>query len=269
MIFKDGNKPKEYLVETALLGHGLVSVEDDEILSLWPKDAMLTWVEKGKIKIGTIEEFIPARRESSHWNRLDGLGVEKIHEENSNAFLTASGTMAVAKKIGCPVVVTAGMGGIGDIKAERLCYDLPALSQLGITLVATSPKDMIDISETLNWLTNHGVKVWGFNTDICNGYLLVLKSEKLQGKLTYENANKIEYGCNLILNPISEKNRLKDQSFLEQAIKSGKQAEEREEHYHPAANACFDKLSLGLSSKIQLQSLISNIKVAELVTKNR
>ena len=269
MILMDGNRPKNYLVETALLGHGLISVEDHEILSHWPKGAMLAWVEKGKIRIGTIEEFIPARQERDNWGRLDGLKIKEELDPNANAYLTASGTMAVAKEIGCPVVVSAGIGGIGDIKEERLCYDLPALSQMGITLVATSPKDMLDIEGTLNWLKEHGVKVLGFETEYCDGYILNLKSYKLSGNLSYEKANQLEYGCNLILNPIPKEERLKDESFLEEAIKAGKEAERIGEHYHPAANACFDRLSFGLSSKIQLKSLISNIKVAKMITKNR
>ncbi|HSH36577.1 pseudouridine-5'-phosphate glycosidase [Schnuerera sp.] len=269
MILTDGNRPKNYLVETALLGHGLISVEDYEILSAWPKGAMLAWMEKGKIRIGTIEEFIPGRQERDSWTRLDGRKVKEECNTNINAYLTASGTMAVAKEIGCPVVVSAGIGGIGDIKEERLCYDLPALSQMDITLVATSPKDMLDMEGTLNWLKDHGVNILGFETEYCDGYILSLKPYRLLKKLSYEDANQLEYGCNLVLNPIPKDHRLKDGSFLEEAIRAGKEAEEKGQHYHPAANACFDRLSFGLSSKIQLESLISNIKLAEIITENR
>ena len=177
--------------------------------------------------------------------------------------------MVVAKDIGCPVVVTAGMGGIGDIKAERLCYDLPALSEFGITLVATAPKDMLDIEATLEWLNDNGVQTLGFNTEYCNGYILTLDSYRLSGKLSSDNIDDLEYGCNLILNPILENKRIKDKYLLEEAIKCGKLAERIGEHYHPAVNACFDRLSSGLSSKIQLESLISNIKLAKLITKNK
>ncbi|HAE61338.1 MAG TPA: hypothetical protein DCG38_03250, partial [Eubacteriaceae bacterium] len=104
-----------FLVETALLGHGLLSVDNDLILSLWPDEVLLAWVENGKVKIGHISEFIPSRKNSKDWERLDGLAVKSKKYDNKNAFLTASGTMAVAKDVNCPVVVTAGIGGIGDI----------------------------------------------------------------------------------------------------------------------------------------------------------
>lgn len=50
--------------------------------------------------------------------------------EKQSGALTASGTMAVCVKMGIPVAITCGMGGIGDIKGEELCPDLPALQQI-------------------------------------------------------------------------------------------------------------------------------------------
>lgn len=260
------NKPERYLVETALVGHGLVSIKDEEILSVWPKEAMLSWIENGKIKIGNIEEFIPIRSKSEYYPRIDGSKVKLDLEGDMNGCLTASGTVEVAKAIGAPVVVTAGLGGIGDINAETLCYDLPSLAKSKTTLIATSPKDMLDIKESLDWLYKHKVNILGFETDICNGYILKLKPYKLKGKLSYDNANKLEYGCNLVLNPILEEKRIEEDFLLEEAIKCGKQAEENGEDYHSAANLCFDRLSQGVSSQIQLESLISNIKLAQLIT---
>ena len=52
----------EYFIETALLTHGLVSLGEEEILSLWPwKDKKLVWLENGKICHGTMEEYFPLR----------------------------------------------------------------------------------------------------------------------------------------------------------------------------------------------------------------
>lgn len=269
MNLKDGNKSKRYLVETALLGHGLISIRDDEILELWPDGASLAWVEKGEIRIGTIQEFIPSRSKSDDWKRLDGLMIKQGLSNNINAFLTASATMVVAKEVGYPLVVSAGIGGIGNIKSEKFCYDLTALANLGISLVATSPKDMLDIEGTFDWLKNKGVRILGFDRDYCNGYLMILNNIKLAGELNINNINNFKLGYNLILNHIPENKRIKDLSFLTKAIKVGENAEEDGKNYHPAVNAAFDQLSLGNSSKIQLESLISNIRVAELIVKNK
>lgn len=93
----------EYLVESALLTHGLKSVSNETI---------------------------------------------KLVEKQSGA-LTASGTMAVCVKMGIPVAITCGMGGIGDIKGEELCPDLPALQQIPVVLISAGPKDMLDRKATI------------------------------------------------------------------------------------------------------------------------
>ena len=49
---------------------------------------------------------------------------------------------------------------------------------------------------------------------------------------------------------------------MTEAIKAGRHAEDNGQHYHPAANKRLDILSLGLSSKIQLESFITNIDIA-------
>ena len=105
--------------------------------------------------------------------------------------------MAVAKKINCNIVVTAGIGGIGDIKTEKLSYDLPALSKMGITLVATSPKDMLDIPGTFDYLHENGVNTYGYNRQDCNGYIFVLEPVKLKKRISEADLSNIPAGCNL------------------------------------------------------------------------
>lgn len=262
MNLMDGNKKMNYLVETALLGHGLVSTEDDLIISLFPEDALLAWIENGEIRIDNVSEFMLARKQYDLWKRFDGEAVLKHEYKGENAFLTASGTMAVAKKMNCKIVVTAGIGGIGDIKDEQCSYDLPALSEMGITLVATAPKDMLDIKGTLNWLQEHQVHTYGFNTEVCTGYIFELEPIYLEKEITEADLKKINPGCNLILNPILPDKRLKELALLEGGIAAGKMAEKIGEAYHPAANAFFDKSSNGYSSLIQLKALIENINIA-------
>ncbi|QRN86392.1 pseudouridine-5'-phosphate glycosidase [Clostridia bacterium] len=266
MNLTDGNKTINFLVETALLGHGLVSIEDDLIISLFPKDAQLAWIENGEIKIDTISKFILARKQYDLWKRFDGEAVLKHDYKGENAFLTASGTMAVAQKMNCQVVVTAGIGGIGDIKEEQCSYDLPALSEMGITLVATSPKDMLDIRGTLNWLHENQVHTYGFNTEVCTGYIFELEPIYLEKEITEADLMNIIPGCNLILNPILPDKRLNDATLLEGGIDAGKKAENIGEAYHPAANAFFDRSSKGYSSLIQLKALIENINIAKNIT---
>ncbi len=103
-------------METALLTHGLVSLSDRDILALWPwKTERLVWIEKGVLSRGTLREYLPARSCAREMIRIDrNMFPAALSEEMSGA-LTASGTMAAAQKMGVPIAMTAGMGGIGDI----------------------------------------------------------------------------------------------------------------------------------------------------------
>ena len=65
------NKNK-YLIETALLTHGLYSVSDEELVKLWePEEKSIVWLKKGKIKIGDIEEYLPLRKRSKEVARIN------------------------------------------------------------------------------------------------------------------------------------------------------------------------------------------------------
>ena len=150
-----------FLVETCLLTHGLRSIADDEILSAWPDGlSCITWVDEGSIRIGSAAEYILFRRRCRElgFGRIDSEGLEEALSSGGSGALTASGTMAVCERLGVPLAVTCGMGGICDIKGEELCPDLPALRDIPVSLIATAPKDMLDIEATLRWLANNGVR---------------------------------------------------------------------------------------------------------------
>ncbi|MGB4504573.1 MAG: pseudouridine-5'-phosphate glycosidase [Syntrophaceticus sp.] len=251
-----------FIVETALLGQGLVSVSSNQIKELWPDDALVSWLQRGRIVLGSMVGFLHYKDQTESWQRLDGLTLYEGIKEGVNGFLTASATMAVARDLGYPIVVSAGIGGIGDIIEERLCYDLPALAKTKITLVATSPKDMLDIPGTIGWLHKNGVKTFGVGTEYCDGYVFVGQKTKLMQALSHDELGLIVGGHNLILNPIPHEKRLQNSDYLREAIKAGKLEEQNGGHYHPAANRRLDELSQGRSSIIQLQSLIANIDVA-------
>ena len=251
-----------FIVETALLGQGLFSVNSNQIKNLWPDYALLTWLQKGRMVVGSIEEFLHYKNETVSWQRLDGLTLYEGMKGGVDGFLTASATIVVARDLGYPIVVSAGLGGIGDIIEEQLCFDLPALAETEITLVATSPKDMLDIPGTIDWLHKNGVKTFGVGTEYCDGYVFVGAKTQLMQVLSHDELGLIVRGHNLILNPIPHEKRLQNTDYLREAITAGKLAEQNGEPYHPAANRRLDELSQGWSSIIQLESLIANTLVA-------
>ena len=249
----------EHLVETALLTHGLRSVTNEAIRRVWTDEAEnLVWISKGEIVIGTMERYLKFRTETQKLIRIDRGMLEQALKEGLSGALTASGTMAVCLRYKIPLAVTCGMGGIGDIKGEELCPDLPALAELPVALLSAGPKDMLDRQGTIDWLTGHGVTVLGTERGYCTGYLITGEKVKLQG--VYEG------GCRaplLILNEIPESRRIPDREILAEAVRAGKKAEQTGRYYHPAVNGRIDELTGGYSSKIQLEALFSNVQFAE------
>ena len=135
----------KYLIETALLTHGLRSLTNNYLLENWTlPEALIAWIYKGEIKIGTITKYLSFRTEAQSAIRIDCSILENALKNGVSGALTASGTMAVCKKLGIPAAVTCGMGGIGEIKGEELCPDLPALAEIPIILISTGPKDMLE-----------------------------------------------------------------------------------------------------------------------------
>ena len=257
---------RKFLVESALLTHGLVSVSQEELRSLWPSEIdCIAWVDQGRVVIGPIEQFLPFRQRAAELCRISWEDLPGALEKGVSGALTASGTMAVCQQMGLPLAVTCGMGGIGDIKGEELCPDLPALRDIPVALLSTSPKDMLDIPATIHWLTGAGVQVLGIGTDRCTGYIFSSADVPLSGAFTGSRLPADSRRL-LLLNPIPEEERVQDLSLLAQGIAAGKQAEAEGRYYHPAANAAFDRLTGGLSSRLQLHSIIANARLAQALT---
>ena len=197
----------EYLVESALLTHGLKSVSNETIKKEWQDPGKkITWIDHGEIRIGDIDEFLEFRSRAAAYPRIDCDLLEKALVEKQSGALTASGTMAVCVKMGIPVAITCGMGGIGDIKGEELCPDLPALQQIPVVLISAGPKDMLDRKATIDWLISHGVKVIGTERNYCTGYVFCGEKVELQGKA--ENSAETVKPPMLIINEIPEERRI-------------------------------------------------------------
>jgi pseudouridine-5'-phosphate glycosidase len=268
MNLKDGNKMKEaipFLIETALLTHGVTAISNEELLKCLPPEfPLLVWVDKGKIILGGNADFLSFRDRAAELIRIDESKLEEACAKKLSGALTASGTMAVAAKWGVPLAVTAGMGGIDNPEGGQICSDLTALVSLPVTLIATSPKDMLDIAATIKWLTSRGVKVLGSVRDVCDGYVFVGEKVKLCGKLTSSISISEKM---LILNGISPDKRIQDREILAQAVAKGAEAKARGQFFHPAVNAALDEATGGESGRIQLESLVANLYLAASLSK--
>lgn len=254
-----------FLVETCLLTHGLRSVTDEILLQAWPKELnCIAWIDRGRVRIGSMADFIPFRRRASEVRRISCNSYSDAIKNGISGALTASGTMRVCQEVGIPLAVTCGMGGLCDIRGEELCPDLPALEQIPVSLISAGPKDMLDVAGTIGWLQERGVQVLGTNSDRYTGYIFRSTDVPLSGTI----GEKLPQppGKLLIINPIPEADRIQDLAYLQKGIEAGREAEMRGGMFHPAANAAYDELSDGWSSVIQMQGLIANARLAEKLT---
>lgn len=262
MIWMAGNNTR-FLVESALLSHGLVSVTDEDLLHAWPfSEQNIAWVEEGAIKIGTLQHFLRFRNGTDSTHRIDCNFLPAALSQGATGALTASGTMAVCQKMGIRLAVTCGIGGICDIEAEKLCPDLPALEKIPVALISSGPKDMIDVPATFEWLAEHGVMVCSVNQARYTGY--IFKSTNVPVHQTeLVDIALAQTRPLLIVNPIPDEKKIEDLAILQAGIIAGKKAEAEGKYYHPAANLEFDRLTNGLSSRIQLDALIKNVEMAQ------
>lgn len=254
-----------FLVETCLLTHGLRSVTDEMLLQAWPKELnCIVWIDKGEVRIGGVEDYIPFRRRASQVRRINCNTFADAVKNGISGALTASGTMRACQELGIPLAVTCGMGGLCDIRGEELCPDLPALERIPVSLISAGPKDMLDVAGTIGWLQERGVQVLGTDSDRYTGYIFKSTDVPLSGKL----GEKLPQppGKLLIIHPIPESERIPDLGLLQKGIEAGKEAEMEGGMFHPAANAAYDMLSNGWSSVIQMKSLIANAKLAQKLT---
>ncbi|KAK3596357.1 hypothetical protein CHS0354_037075 [Potamilus streckersoni] len=80
---------------------------------------------------------------------------------------TVSGTMLVAHKVGIPVFVTGGIGGVhrGVESTWDVSADLTELGKTPVAVVSSGVKSILDIGKTLEYLETEGVCVATFGPD--------------------------------------------------------------------------------------------------------
>ena len=251
----------DFLVETCLLCHGLVSISDDEMAEAF-KDipgAGYVWIEEGSLRTGDLEEFMKFRALRVK-GRASMKSIDDFIKNGRNAALTASGTMRICREMGIRMAVSCGIGGVSNIWDREVSDDLSGLAELGVPLIATSPKDMMDIQETIKWLKDNNVKTYGVGVDKCTGYVFNSADVQLDG--TFDGDIAEAGGNQLILNPIPGSERIQDLLILKNAVETGKDAARRGEYFHPAANAALDCATDGLASRLQLRSAAANARLA-------
>lgn len=252
----------QYLIESALLTHGLPGISNEVLKTEWPvMHNYITWMEEGRIVIEGIHQFCRFRSQAHFADRIHAGNFWKKQQEKATGALTASATILVCKERGIPLAVAGGIGGLKRGQERNACHDLVALGKGKVSLLATSPKDMFDLKYTIKAFRQEGIQILGSKKSVCNGYVFLGEEIHLDGTIEEQ----ISEGPCLILNEIPEQKRIMEKEILNQAILYGKMREREGASFHPAVNEKLEEKTKGYSSLIQLWSIIDNIKLADLL----
>lgn len=99
-----------FLVETALLAHGVPSVSDEVLLDQLPDIPYFAWIVDGTPVVGTVRSFLKFRNRNM-LKRINDSSLDQAIAENANGALTASAIMRLCMIAGIRIAVSAGMGG--------------------------------------------------------------------------------------------------------------------------------------------------------------
>ena len=257
---------KQVFVETALLGQGLQTISAEEMLTAWQKalgesanQVQCVWLANGEFCSGTLAQFLPYRQQK----QMLRLGVQQLaaaKQQAQSGFLTAGAVMHLWRAEEKAIVVTAGMGGI---RGQQISSDLPEVCQKRTFLIATAPKDMLDYPQTFAYYQQHGVAVYGYRQPLCDGFVFQQTAIPLAGCYQGENLKELkEKDCYLLLQAIPREQRFQNQEWLEKAVAIGELAAQQGREFHPAVNQSLNEQSQGKNAKLQLHSLLNNIKIA-------
>lgn len=250
---------REFIIESALLTHGLKSIGSDQLKRELDKKWKIAWLDHGQVIIGNVDKFCEFRERAADYGRVNYFNYDQAIREGRSGALTASGTMRVCEDRKISLVVTCGIGGLVPDQDVEKCNDLRALMQSEVSLLATSFKDMFDFSYTAEQAEKAGVGVCVSDEALPEGYVFLHQEVAGTGLPVVKNVESHK----LCLNLIPAEKRIQDHHILEEAVIYGKEQEKQGHYFHPAVNQKIDELTDGRSSEIQLESLIANARLAE------
>lgn len=250
---------REFILESALLTHGLKSISCEQLKRELDKNWKIAWLDYGQIHVGDVEEFCEFRERAAAYGRVNYFNYDQAVDEKRSGALTASGTMRVCEERGVPLVVTCGIGGLVPGQDIEKCNDLRALMKSEVSMMATAFKDMFDAAYTAEQAEKAGVRVCISDQALPEGYIFL--HQKVCG-MGLPLAKSVKPHM-LWLNPMPKEKRIQEYRMLEEAVIYGKEQEKQGHYFHPAVNAKIDELTAGRSSEMQLESLAANARLAE------
>lgn len=150
---------REFIIESALLTHGLKSISSERLKQELDKKWKIAWLDHGRTIVGNVDEFCEFRERAADYGRVNYFNYDQAVRAGRSGALTASGAMRVCEDRKIPLVVTCGIGGLVPDQCAEKCNDLRALMQSKVSMLATSFKDMFDFLYSVEQAEKSGVRV--------------------------------------------------------------------------------------------------------------
>ncbi|XP_072408342.1 LOW QUALITY PROTEIN: uncharacterized protein [Chiloscyllium punctatum] len=121
-------------------------------------------IVKGRIHVGLSDSDLQYLAESKETFKLSRRDLPYILSKGLSGGTTVSATMMVAHRVGIPLFVTGGIGGVhhDGQNSMDVSTDLTELGRTPVTVVSAGVKSILDIGRTLEYLETHGVCVATF-----------------------------------------------------------------------------------------------------------
>ncbi|XP_067856189.1 LOW QUALITY PROTEIN: uncharacterized protein zgc:136858 [Heptranchias perlo] len=165
------NQKAVVALESTIITHGIpyphnlnTAKEVEQIIKEHGAVPATVGIVKGKIHVGLSEADLQYLAESKEALKVSRRDLPYILSRGLSGGTTVSATMLVAHKVGIPLFVTGGIGGVHRDGQNTLdiSADLTELGRTPVAVISAGIKSILDIGRTLEYLETHGVCVATF-----------------------------------------------------------------------------------------------------------
>ena len=139
-------------------------------------------VVEGKPCVGLFDEELRLIAESDQVVKLGVRDLGVAAAKRLHGATTVAATASLAEQAGIDVFATGGLGGVHRMARDTWdeSADLTALSRIGMAVVCSGVKSILDVPATLERLETLNVPVYGYRTDRFPGFYLADSGHPLE-----------------------------------------------------------------------------------------
>lgn len=158
-------------LESTIITHGMpypenltMAKEVEQIVKEHGAVPATVGIVEGKVHVGLSESDLEYLAESKETVKISRRDLPYVLSKGLSGGTTVSATMVAAHKVGIPVLVTGGIGGVHRDGQNTLdiSADLTELGRTPMAVVSAGVKSILDIGRTLEYLETNGVCVATF-----------------------------------------------------------------------------------------------------------